>query len=126
MPFLTLSNANVQFGENKLEWRSYTTAQPLPTTKRVELIERREFATAALDKNVETFVVHIATLSTTPTMQVHPSHQAQVGLLLTDKAPVKVLPKYLNYADVFSFDLAIELPENTGTNEYAIELIEDK
>ena len=35
MPFLTLSNADVQFVEKELTWRFYTTAEALPTTKRV-------------------------------------------------------------------------------------------
>ena len=32
MPFLTLSNADVQFVEKELTWRSYTTIEALPTT----------------------------------------------------------------------------------------------
>ena len=62
MLFLTLSNANVQFVEKELTWRSYTTAKALLTTKRVELIDRKEFAKAALDENFETFVIHVASL----------------------------------------------------------------
>ena len=57
MPFLTFSNANVQFVEKELTWRSYITAEALPSTKRVELIDKKEFAKAALDENSETFVV---------------------------------------------------------------------
>ena len=34
--------------------------------------------------------------------------------------------KYSDYADVFSADLPMELPENTGMNEHTIELIEGK
>lgn len=34
--------------------------------------------------------------------------------------------KYSDYANVFSFDLVIELPENTEINEHIIELIESK
>lgn len=41
-------------------------------------------------------------------------------------APIKILAKYYDYADVFTFDLAMKLPENTGINKYAIELIERK
>ena len=33
MPFLTFSNTNIQFPDKKLTWRSYTTAEVLPTTK---------------------------------------------------------------------------------------------
>ena len=73
IPFLTLLNTGVQFVEKELEWRSYITAEVLPTTKRIKLINKRKFAAAALDENVKTFVVHIVTLSATPTMQVYPS-----------------------------------------------------
>ncbi len=34
--------------------------------------------------------------------------------------------EYADYADKFSPDLVMGLPENTGINKYAIELIEDK
>ena len=74
MPFLTLSNADVQFVEKELTWRSYTTAEALPTTKRVELINKKEFAKAALDENSKTFVVHIVSLSST-LLNVHPSRR---------------------------------------------------
>ena len=57
MPFLTLSNANIQFVEKELTWRSYTAIEALPTTKRVELIDKKEFAQAALDEESKTFVV---------------------------------------------------------------------
>ena len=40
MPFLTLSDANKQFVKKELEWRSYTTAVALPTTQRVEVIDK--------------------------------------------------------------------------------------
>ena len=33
MSFLTLSNADIQFVEKELTWRSYTTAKALPTIK---------------------------------------------------------------------------------------------
>ena len=44
IPFLALSNADIQFAEKELTWRSYTAAEALPTTKRVELIDKKEFA----------------------------------------------------------------------------------
>ena len=73
MPFLTLSNANIQFAQKKLIWRFYTTAEALPTTKRVEIIDRKEFAKAALDEHVEVFVVHVTFLLT---MAIHPAREA--------------------------------------------------
>ncbi len=65
MPFLALNNANFQFDAEKLTWRSYTTAEALSTTSQVKLIDKREFAKAALDENLETFVVHILALNVT-------------------------------------------------------------
>ncbi len=62
MPFLSLSNADFQFSAEELTWRSYTATEALPTTRRVKLIDKKEFAKAALDENSETFVVHVAAL----------------------------------------------------------------
>ncbi len=80
LPFLALSNADFQFGAEKLTWRSYTTAEALPTTSRVELIDKREFAKAALDENSETFVVHISALDVAKP-SIHPSRAAQIAAL---------------------------------------------
>ena len=73
MSFFTFSNANVQFVEKELTWRTYTTAKALPTTKRVKLINKKEFAKAALDENSETFVVQIASLNLVP--GIHPDRK---------------------------------------------------
>ena len=43
-----------------------------------------------------------------------------------DKAPNKIPSEYADYANVFSPNLAIELPENTNINKYAIKLVQDK
>ena len=51
--FLTFSNADIQFMEKELIWRSYTTAEALLTTKQVDFINKKEFAKVTLDKNSE-------------------------------------------------------------------------
>ena len=73
MPFLTLSNADIQFAEKELTWRTYTTEDALPTTRRVELIDKKEFAKAALDENIKAFVVHVSSLSLGSKMTIHPA-----------------------------------------------------
>ena len=79
MPFLTLSNADVLFSERELTWNSYTVDEALPTTKRIELIDKKEFAKAALDKESETFFVHVAALEAPLTgMPIHSSRASQV------------------------------------------------
>ncbi len=133
MPFLFFSNADVEFAEQeKLTWRSYTAAEALPTTSRVELINKRGFAKAALDGNSETLVVHVAALELSTAMPIHPSRVPQVlegpilAALQWDKASTEIPAEYSDYTDVFSSDLVMELLENTGINEHAIELIEGK
>ena len=118
IPFLTLSNANVQFVEKKLTWRSYTTAKALPTIKQVELINKKEFAKAALDKKSETFVVHIAFFNLVP--RIHPDREAQIAFLLTEE--VKNPDEYLDFTNVFSKEKALILPESTKLNEHTIDL----
>ena len=141
MPFLKISNADVAFGEGTLTWKSYTTNKALPTTERVRLVDPTEFVIAALDADSETFVVHVA-IREREEMPVHSERQAQieakahlgaqgqsgaqVGALLFDEAPTEVRAEYSDYSDVFSVENAAELPENTGMNEHAIELEEDK
>ena len=49
MPFLTLNSANVDFSGQELQWRTCATKKALPTTRRVELVGKKEFAAAALD-----------------------------------------------------------------------------
>ena len=51
-------------------------AEALPTTRRVEIIDKREFAAAALNIDDETFVVHVAALVEPTTMPIYPSRQA--------------------------------------------------
>ncbi len=47
MFFLALSNADFQFGAEKLTWRFYTVAITLPILSWVKLINKREFTKAA-------------------------------------------------------------------------------
>ena len=122
MLFLTFSNVNVQFAENELIWRTYTTEKALTTTRQVEIIARKKFAKTALDENVEAFVVHVSSLGSQ--ISIHPSRKAQLTLLLIKKDTVPV--QYLPFADVFSEKSANVLSEWTGANELAIELEEGK
>ncbi len=41
------------------------------------------------------------------------------------RPPTKVPSEYADFADVFSLKLAAELPEHTGINDHAIELVDD-
>ena len=89
------------------------------------MIDKHEFTRAALDKNSETFVVHVVALEALE-LAIHPSRAPMLAALQQDKAPTEIPSEYIDYADVFSPDLAMQLPENTGINEHAIELVEGK
>ena len=49
MPFLTLSGADVDFLGRELCWRTYTIEKALLITRRVELVDKKEFAAVTLD-----------------------------------------------------------------------------
>ena len=137
--FLKISNANVAFDEETLMWKSYITNKALLTTKRVQLVDLKEFVIAALDTDSETFVVHMAIrkrkeIAMNPDIKdqieaqsgVQIQDRAQVGALLFDEAPTEVPSEYSNYNNVFMAENAVELSENTGMNEHAIKLEENK
>lgn len=47
MPFLTLSKVEVDFAEKKFTQKGYTTIEALPTIKRVQIVDLKEFAKTA-------------------------------------------------------------------------------
>ncbi len=124
--FLTMSNVDIDFQAQNLQWRSYTTGEVFPTTRRIELIRKKEFVVVALDPEHEAFVVHVAALSVDLVDEIYPSRRAQIAHLKADEAPIKVSSEYADFADVFLPKLAVELPEYTGINDYAIKLVDDR
>ncbi len=125
MLFLTMSNADIDFQAQDLQWRSYITKDVFPTTRQVELIGKKEFAAAALDLKYETFVVHGVTLSIDSGGEIHPLKRAQIAHLKVDEAFSEVPSEYTDFTDVFSPKLAAKLPEYTRINNHAIELVDD-
>ena len=127
MLFFTLSGVDVDFPKRELRWRSYTIEEALPTTKRVELVGKKEFAAAALDPGHETFVIHVASLES-PSQEgdVHSSRRAQIAAFVANDAPTSIPTEYSDFADVFSPELASELPEHTEINNHAIKLVDDE
>ena len=130
-PFFTLNDANDNFSGRELWWKTSTTKEALLTTKRIELVGAKEFAAAVLDLESETFVVNIASLSSNVSasssllkLNIHLSSRPQAFGLIAEKTLTKVLTEYLDFADIFSFNLASELPKHIGINNHAIELID--
>lgn len=72
MLFLTFSLADIYFAKKELELRSYTVDKALATTKWVEIIDKKEFALAALNLEDKTFVLQMVSLLSI----IHPSRKA--------------------------------------------------
>ena len=86
MLFLNLSNANIQFAEKKLIYRTYTIEKALPITCQVKLKKRKEFAKAALKENINAFIMNISYLRSK--MTIYQVKKAQMALLLIKKVIV--------------------------------------
>ena len=90
----------------------------------MKIIDKREFAAAALNADNKIFVVHIAALAELTTMPIHPSCQAQINMLMSEETGIPA--KYSDFSNIFSSDSAAELPEHTGINNHPIDLLNNK
>ena len=124
MLFLTFSKANIRFAEQKLVWKTYIAAEALPTNRRVEIIDKREFAVVALNADNKIFVVYVMALAKLTTMPIHLACQAQVTALTSEENGIPA--EYSDFSDVFSSDSVAELPEHIGINDHFINLLDNK
>ena len=53
----------------------------------MEIIDKKEFAKAALDEHVQAFVVHVTSLSLN-LMPIHPAREVQMALLVIEKVQI--------------------------------------
>ena len=92
---------------------------------------KKEFAAAVLDPKHETYIVHVGSVSSNAlpssfSLDVHLFQRPQISSLIIEEASTKVFAEYSDFADVFPLDLASKLPEHTGINDYAIELLQSQ
>lgn len=124
IPFYIFSNANVSFLDRELIWRIYSIVKALPNTKKVQIINRKEFVKIIWDPNKKNFVVYIATA--TSEMIIYSEYKAQITLFKADKALVSISAEYLDFADVFFWELIAVLLKHIKINTYAIDLKKGK
>lgn len=79
MSFLILSNIEINILKWKFNQKSYITFETLMTTKHIELVGEKKFAAVAFDLDDKTFMVNIASLTST---DVHPFYRAQIASLI--------------------------------------------
>ena len=89
-------------------------------------MDKKEFAATVLNLEHKTYVVHVASLSSIllAFLNVNPSRRPRISGLIAEKTPTKVSTKYSDFADIFSPDLAFELPKHTRINNHAIKQVE--
>ena len=104
MSFLTLSGADVDFLDRELRWRTYTTQAALPTTRRIELVGKKEFAAAALDPKHETYAVHVGSVSSVALPSFSP---------LKEFAAAALDPKYETYIVYVRSVSSVALPSSS-------------
>lgn len=82
MLFLLFSNINVKFAKKSKKFiqRSYTAIKTLFTISQIEIIDKREFGKAVIDKNFKIFVLYISALEVIE-LSNHYSHVAQIAAL---------------------------------------------
>lgn len=102
----------------------YNVSETLPTNKRVQLINRKEFALAVLDPSKDVSVVYIASLNLSLKMSIHPIREAQIALLLTKEVVIPV--EYLDYTNIFSKRSVAKLFKRSNINQDAINLESSK
>lgn len=96
MLFLILSRADIYFLDWELRLWIYITQKVFATTKRIKLVWKKEFVTAALDSEYKIFVIYIASLSISSLnsilvdADIHLSNRPQIASLITKKAFTKI------------------------------------
>lgn len=91
-------------------------------TQKVEVIDKKEFAAAILNKKDKIFVMLMTAFNLA--LNIHPSQEVKIVLLDVEK--VTISSKYTDYTNVFSLDSAAKLAKHIGINNHLMNLINDK
>lgn len=123
MAYFTLNNIDIQFADKKLVWKTYIVVEALSTIRMMELINKKDFATVPLGKDVEACVVYMISLIL-ELIIIHLAWETRIVFLLMKE--IILLTAYADFTNVFLKKLVEVLPEKTSVNEYAIELLDGK
>ena len=93
-------------------------------TRRVDIINKREFAVTVLNVDNKTFVMHVAALAELTSMPIYLFHQAQV--ISPTSKETGIFAEYFDFSNVFSSDSIAELLEHTRINDHSINLLDNK
>ena len=99
-------------------------AEALPTTRRMEIIDKKKFVVVVPNVDKEIFVVHIAVLVESTIMPIYLFRQVEVAALTSEETEIH--NEYFDFSNVFSSDSVAELPEHTRINDHLINLLDNK
>lgn len=116
----TLSSIEINFLEQKLSQKSYTTVEALSTTKRVKLVGKNKITTIVLDLDDKTFIVYIISLIST---DIYCFYRVQIASLIQDNIFTAVMSEYIDFTIIFFLNLAAKLPEHPEINNHPIYLV---
>ena len=93
----------------------------------MDIIESKEIAKLALDKNANSFIIHARQVLNTYKSFIHRDRRDRIvqARSAVRSGTVKLPPEYNEYSDVFSDSDAAELPKH-GPADHAIDLIDGK
>lgn len=100
-----------------------TAAETLPTTKKVQPTDKRNFIKVEFNENIEASVIYVSSLSM-GLITIDLGWEAQITLLITEKVPVLI--ENTNFIDVFLKKSAVVLSERVSINEHVIKLVDSK
>ena len=128
LPWMKLSEANMDWVSGKIRPWHLSVSNLLPTTNRIEEIEPEELAIDVLDDKKEAFVMFVRAFNDEETGLdgVHIERRAQIGSALLEiegKPDIKTtIPEILKeFAEVTEEDKAYELPDH-GPDDHPIDL----
>lgn len=93
-------------------------------TKRVQIINWKQFAIASLNPNKKTFIIYIISLSQGYKLIIYLAQKSQITLLVAKE--MAILAEYLDYIKVFLKEFVIKLYECFDINKYLINLESSK
>lgn len=114
----------VNLNNPELREKLYIAIKPFFTIRKVTLIEKKEFATTALDQENDIFVVHVMFFAIFD--EVYSSHKAQKVSLKVKEALTTIFLNYSDFVDVSSPELVAKLLEQPEINNYTINLVKGK
>lgn len=92
----------------------------------MKFVKNKEFAIVALDSENGIYIIHVVSFVIFDMSKIYLFCTAQRVSLQVKGTSRIIFPKYSDFVNIFSLELAIELPENMEIKTHGINLISSK